>query len=173
MLSAFSGWVIPLVVTGVVLYGAWKGVRVFDAFVEGAAEGLRVVLRIAPTMLAIMLCIGVLRASGTLELLSLAVAAPVRALGLPPETMPLMLMRPISGSGALAVFKDIIQSYGPDSHVGRVASVMQGSTETTFYTICVYFAATKVRDTRHTLACSLAGDVTGYLMSAFAVAIFM
>ena len=168
-----SDLLIPLTVGAVTVWGLIKGCPVFSVFCEGAAEGLRVVWRIAPTMFAIMLGVGMFKASGGLDLLTDFLVPFVGAAGIPKETVPLMLMRPVSGTGALAVFKDIIAAHGPDSFVGRVASVMQGSTETTFYTVAVYYGATRVKDTRHTLAAAAAGDLAGFLMSALTVALLM
>ena len=112
------------------------------------------------------------RASGALEWLTGLCAPALEFLGIPPETTPLMLVRPVSGSGALAVGSDLISIYGPDSYIGRVAAVMLGSTETTFYTIAVYFGSAGIIRTRHTVPAALAADLTGFLASAFAVRLF-
>ncbi|MEA4912563.1 MAG: nucleoside recognition domain-containing protein [Oscillospiraceae bacterium] len=168
-----SDVLIPFVVAASAVYGMAKGVHIFDAFVEGARDGLKVAWRIAPTMIAITLCVGMFKASGGLDLLSLFLEPVVSLAHIPKEVVPLMLMRPISGTGALAVFKDIIGTYGPDSRIGRVASVMQGSTETTFYTIAVYYGATQVRKTRHTLVSACAGDLTGFILSALTVLLLL
>lgn len=156
-----------------VVYGKLRGGAVFDDFVRGALGGLKVIWKIAPTMIAIMLGVAMFKASGALDLVSFALEPIVSPVGIPSEAVPLMLIRPISGSGALAVYQDIINRCGPDSYAGRVASVMQGSTETTFYTIALYFGATRVRSTRHTLGCSLAADITGFVCSALTVMLLM
>ena len=166
-------WAVPLVMAAVFICAKLKGAAVFDDFTSGALEGLRVVWRITPTMIAIMLAVSMFSASGALDLISKALAPALSRVGIPAETIPLVLIRPISGSGALAVFKSVIERCGPDSDAGRVASVMQGSTETTFYTIAVYFAATAVKDTRHTLSCSLLADAVGFVLSALTVALLM
>jgi spore maturation protein B len=120
-----------------------------------------------------MVGVGVLRASGALDMLSFALTPVAALLGIPREVLPLTLMRPITGSGALAVFTDIIRIHGPDSPVGRVASVIQGSTETTFYTIAVYYGATRVRRTRQNLPACLTADLVGFVMSAAAVRLLL
>ena len=169
----FSDWLLPLVIAGILAHGFCRRVDLLAVFAQGAMEGLKVVLHIAPTMIAITLCVGMLRASGGLERIA-AFAEPVVSLvGIPKEAVPLMLMRPISGTGALSVFKSLIAQYGPDSFVGRVVSVMQGSTETTFYTMALYYGATGVRRTRHTLPCAVAADLTGFLFSALTVRLLL
>ncbi len=164
---------IPAVLLAVICYGVLRGCPVFDCFMQGAREGLDTVLRIFPAMMAIMLALGVLRSSGALDLLRAAIEPATSAAGVPSEVVPLMILRPISGAGALAVFKDIIAEVGPDSFAGRVASVMQGSTETTFYTIAIYYGATRVKNTRHTLGAAAAGDISGFIMSVLTVGLLM
>ncbi len=170
---SWSNLLIPAVIGFIIIYGLFKRINVFETFVEGAFDGLKVAYRITPTMLAITLSVGMLKASGGLELLSFFFEPVVGLAGIPREVVPLMLMRPISGTGALAVFKDIISTYHPDSFIGRVASVMQGSTETTFYTCALYFGVTKVKKTRHTLVSAVAGDLTGFILSAVTVLLLM
>ena len=165
--------VIPVILALFLVYGAAKGCDVFGTFCEGAQDGLKTAFRIAPTMVAILLTIGMVSASGGLDLLASLLDPVLSAVGIPSETIPLMLVRPISGSGALAVFTDLLEHHHPDSFVGRVASVMQGSTETTFYTIAVYYGATRVKNTRHTLGSALAGDMSGFVMSALAVSLLL
>ncbi len=169
----WSDLFIPLVIGGIVVFGILKRVNVFDAFVEGAFAGMKVVYKITPTMIVIMLGVGMLKASGGLDLLSFFFEPLVSIVHIPHELVPLMLMRPISGTGALAVFKDILARYGADTQIGKIASVMQGSTETTFYTIAMYYGVTKVKKTRHTLAAAAAGDATGFVFSALAVLLLM
>ncbi|NLC78926.1 MAG: spore maturation protein [Ruminococcaceae bacterium] len=168
-----SDYLIPVVIAVIFIYGLVKGTNIFEAFIEGAANGLRVAVKIAPTMLAITMGVGMFKASGALDLLSHFFEPVVTLAGLPREVVPLMLIRPISGTGALAIFKDILAEFHPDSYVGKVASVMQGSTETTFYTIALYYGVTSVKKTRHTLLSAAAGDLTGFIMSALTVGIFL
>ena len=114
----------------------------------------------------LMACIGMLRASGAIDHLTTLLAPVCRFLGIPPETVPLVVIRPISGSAGLAVGSEIIAAYGPDSEIGRITAIMLGSTETTFYTISVYFGAAKIRKTRHTVAAALIADLAGFFMAS-------
>lgn len=168
-----SELLIPTTIGVFVVYGLAKGTDIFEAFIEGAFGGLKIALKIAPTMIAITLAVGMFKASGGLDLLSTFLEPVVGLARLPKEVVPLMLMRPISGTGALAIFKDILSSNHPDSYVGRVASVMQGSTETTFYTLALYFGVTAVKNTRHALSSAVVGDLVGFIMSAVTVTILM
>ena len=146
----------------------------YSALCRGAKDGLQVTLRILPPLIGLLSSIYMLRASGALDTITIThLLAPLFSLvGLPPETAPLVMIRPISGSGALAVGSDLIRTYGPDSHIGRVTAVMMGSTETTFYTIAVYFGAAGIHRTRYTLPAALTADIAGFLFSALAVRIF-
>ena len=152
---------------------ALSGVDVFAAFRTGAARGLTAAGEILPSLIALVTAVAMLRASGALELLCTAFAPAAEQLGLPGELLPMALLRPVSGSGALALFEDILTRFGPDSFIGRTASVLMGSTETTFYTIALYFGATKVRNTRHCLPAALLADLAGICLSAAAVGLFL
>ena len=164
--------VIPLLLAAVAVYGAARRVDVYGALTRGAGEGLSVLARIVPALVGLMTAVAMFRASGALEWLTGLCAPALELLGVPPETAPLMLVRPISGSGALAVAGDLIAAQGPDSYAGRVAAVMLGSTETTFYTIAVYFGAAGIRRTRHTIPAALTADCVGFAASALAVRLF-
>ncbi len=157
-----------LILAALALYGALRGVDVFAAMTEGIAEGLRVLLRIFPAVAALLTAVYALRASGALDALTGLLAPAFRLLGIPEETAPLVLLRPISGSGALAVAGDIMARYGPDSLAGRTAAVMLGSTETTFYVIAVYFGAAGVKKTRWAIPAALCADFTGFVLSSLA-----
>lgn len=164
---------LPGVLLAVSAAGLAAGRPIFDDFCAGAREGIKTVAGILPALLGIMVAVGMLRASGCLTLVQGLLSPLVRLLGIPEETLPLMLLRPISGTGSLAVFRDILAEVGPDSFAGRVASVMQGSTETTFYTLALYYGVTHVRHTRHTLPAAMAGDLTGFLAAALTVRLLM
>ena len=166
---SLSSLVIPVLLAGVASFGLGKRVDVFSALTTGAGEGLSVIVRILPPLVALLTAVYMLRASGALELLTHALTPVLTILGIPPETVGLLLIRPVSGSGALAVGSEIMQTYGPDSTVGRTAAVMLGSTETTFYTIAVYYGAAGIRRTRHTIPAALAADITGFLAAAWTV----
>ena len=169
---SLSALVIPALLAAVAVYGAARRVDVYGALTRGAGEGLSVLARIVPALVGLMTAVSMFRASGAMDVLSGLCAPVLELLGIPPETAPLMLVRPISGSGALAVAGDLIADQGPDSYAGRVAAVMLGSTETTFYTIAVYFGAAGIRQTRHTIPAALTADCVGFAASALAVRLF-
>lgn len=163
---------IPAILAGVSVYGMAKGVDVYGALLQGAAEGLKILLHILPALVTLLTVVAMLRASGAMELLAAALSPVMDRLGIPAETVPLMLVRPISGSAALGVGSDLIAACGPDSVVGRTAAVMLGSTETTFYTIAVYFGAAGIRKTRYAVPAALCADLAGFFFAAVTVRLF-
>lgn len=167
-----SSLVIPGLLAAVAVWGTARRVDVYGALSTGAAQGLRVTVQIFPALLGLMTAVSMFRASGALEWLTALCAPALEQLGIPPELMPLMLIRPISGGGALAVGSDLIQSCGPDSYPGRVAAVMLGSTETTFYTVAVYFGAAGILRTRYAIPAALTADLAGFAASALTVRLF-
>lgn len=162
---------VPCVLAGTALYGTLRRVDVYGALVQGAGQGLETLTRIAPALICLLTAVSMVRASGLLEALASWLSPVLGRLGLPPELLPLMLVRPISGSAALGVGADLINTYGPDSDLGRMAAVMLGSTETTFYTIAVYFSAAGITRTRYALPAALCADAVGFLASAWAVGV--
>lgn len=162
----------PVMIAGISLYAMTKRVDVYDGLIHGAGEGLGVLYRILPPLVALLTAVSMLRASGFLELCAQALAPLLNVLGIPPETVALLLVRPISGSAALGVGAEIINTYGPDSTVGRTAAVMMGSTETTFYTIAVYFGAAKIKRTRYAIPAALCADFVGFFAASLAVRLF-
>ncbi|MGI5824944.1 MAG: spore maturation protein [Bacillota bacterium] len=165
--AVFSAYAIPVLLIFTVIFAWLKQVPLFETFVEGAKEGVGLMVRILPFLLGMLVAISIFRASGAFERLT-AVLSPVAAfLHIPPDVIPLGLMRPLSGSGALGMTADILQTFGPDSYIGRVASVMQGSTDTTFYILTVYFGAVGISRYRHALICGLAADFTAFLAANF------
>lgn len=164
--------VIPVIIAVIIIFGLYKRVDVFSEFAEGAKENIMTCARLLPTLIALITAVGMFRASGAEELITGFVSGFFDRIGFPAECLPLALIRPVSGSGALAVYESLLDENGPDSFAGRVASVMLGSTETTFYTLAVYYSAVKIKNTRHTLAASLAGDMTGFIVSVLTVNIF-
>ena len=164
-----TGYAVPCLLVGFILYGLYRGVPVFDCFVEGAGENMKVILKILPSLVALMTAAGMFKASGGLDLLTAGLAPLAELLGLPKQVLPLALLRPISGSGAMVIFQDILQNFGPDGTIGRVASVLMGSTETTFYTLALYYGAIGIKKTRHTLPSALSADMTGFVCSALLV----
>ena len=172
-LDAFRGmtsfWMLPALVSGLVLYGWVRRVRVYDSVVEGARQGFDVALRIIPFLVAILVAIGMFRAAGGIDALVTVLGPITTLIGMPAEVLPVAVLRPLSGSGSLGVAAEIIQTYGPDSLIGYLASTVYGSTETTFYTLAVYFGAVGIRNTRHTLPSCLMADVAGILAATFIV----
>ena len=160
---------VPGILVGVSCYGMAKKVDVYDALLQGAAKGLQILLRILPALVSLLTVTAMLRASGALDLAAEVLAPTLDWLGIPPETVGLMLVRPISGSAALGVGSDLITTYGPDSVIGRTAAVMLGSTETTFYTIAVYFGAAGIVKTRYAVPAALCADLAGFMAAAWAV----
>ena len=167
-----SSLILPLLLASAAAYGMGKRVNVYAALTRGAEDGLTVLLHIIPALVGLLTAVNMFRSSGAMDLLSALCAPVLERLGIPPETVPLMLVRPVSGSGALAVASDLMDAYGPDSYIGRVAAVMMGSTETTFYTIAVYFGSAGIVRTRHTVPAALAADFTGFLAAALTVRLF-
>ena len=167
-----SALILPLLLALAAICGLGRRVDVYAALTHGAEEGLTVLLRIIPALVGLLTAVSMFRASGAMEWLAALCAPLLNRLGIPPETVPLMLVRPVSGSGALAVGSELMSTYGPDSYIGRVAAVMLGSTETTFYTVAVYFGAAGIHKSRHTIPAALTADLTGFIASALAVRLF-
>ena len=165
----FVTMLVPLILGGVALLGMARGVDVYSALLAGAEEGLGVLARIVPALVGLLTAVYMLRASGALTLAAQALAPVLSALGIPPETVALLLVRPVSGSAALGVGAELISTYGPDSLVGRTAAVMLGSTETTFYTVAVYFGAAGIVKTRYAIPAALCADLAGFIGAAWAV----
>lgn len=168
-----SSVIIPVLILGIFIFGLYKKVDLFNTFISGARENLLVAFDILPALVLLMLAVSMFRESGAMEAVTRLISPLTDILGIPMECAPLAIMRPISGSGALSILEDIFTNCGPDSFAGKVASVLLGSTETTFYTVAVYFGATKVKNTRHALPSALAGDLTALLMSALVVRLFL
>lgn len=169
----FTDYIIPLFFAGVLIFGLVKKIDVFGEFTEGVKDGLKTVLDIFPSLFCLVVTIAVFKASGCMAVISEFLSPFLNVVGFPVECAPLLVLRPFSGSGAIALFEQILSDTGADSFAGRVASVILGSSETTFYTISVYFAATRVKKTRYALPSALLGDITGFIMSAVVVGIIL
>ncbi len=165
-------WIIPGLMVALLGFGALRGVRVYESFVDGARDGFDVALRIIPYLVAILVAVAMLRASGALELLITPLGAITQQFGLPPEALPMALLRPLSGSGAYGILASTIQdpATGPDTYVGYLVSTFQGSTETTFYVLAVYFGAVQIRRIRHALAAALTADFAGIIAAVIITA---
>ena len=163
IINAISIMAIPLLLFVFLGWGIVKKVRVYEVFVEGAKDGFSTAVRIIPYLVAMLCAIGIVRASGALELLTSVLAPVTNLIGMPPETLPMAFMRPLSGSGSLGIMTELMKVHGPDSFIGVLASTMYGSSETTFYVLAVYFGSVQVKNTRHAVPAGLIADVFGML----------
>jgi len=164
-----SVFVLPLLIVGFPLYGLLKRVPVYEEFVEGAKDGFRVAVTIIPYLVAILFAIGMFRASGAMEFVVEGMRPLLSLIGIPPEVLPMMVIRPLTGSGSAAIVLDMIQQFGEDSILVKMAATMFGSTETTFYVIAVYFGAVNVRKTRHAVPAGLLADVVAMIAAVYVV----
>ena len=162
-----TDYIVPLLLLGISLVALRKRENAYDLLLEGAAEGLQILRSIVPALILLLTAVTMLRASGAIEALSGIFAPVFRAVGIPPETAMLILVRPISGSAALAVGAELMAVHGPDSLIGRTAAVMLGSTETTFYAISVYFGSAGIKRTRYAVPAALLADFTGFLAASW------
>jgi spore maturation protein B len=168
-ISILSYFVLPTLIVGFPLYGLIKGVRVYEEFVEGAKEGFEVAVTIIPYLVAILFAIGMFRASGAMDFLIGALDPVLGLIGVPAEVLPMAIIRPLTGSGSAAIVADMINQFGEDSILVKMAATMFGSTETTFYVIAVYFGAINIRETRHAVPAGLFADLVGVLASVYVV----
>lgn len=167
-----TDWIIPLITVFVLIYAAIKRVDVFGAFCEGAGEGLKTCADILPALVLLLVCIGMFRASGAVEALTNALKPLCSAVGFPSEAVPLVVLRPFSGSGSMAVYNEIAQAAGADTFAERVAATLIGSSETTFYTAAVYFSAVKCKKTRYAVPAALTADLTAWVVCGGVVFLF-
>ena len=166
--NELSRYIIPVLLVGIPFYGlAVKKVKVYESFVEGAKDGFTIAVRIIPYLVAILVAIGMFRASGALDILLTLLSPFLNAIGFPPENLPLALMRPLSGSGSLGLLTDLIDQHGPNSLISKIGATMFGSTETTFYVLAVYFGSVGIRRSRHALAAGLIADFVGIISAVY------
>ena len=164
-----TDYIVPLLLAGISLTALIRGENGYDIMLQGASEGLTLIRTILPSLILLLTAVHMLRASGAIEFLSQLAGPVFRFFGIPPETAPLVLIRPISGSAALAVGAELMNHYGVDSQIGRTVAVMLGSTETTFYSISVYFGAAGIKKTRYTIPAALFADFVGFFMASLTV----
>jgi spore maturation protein B len=169
VLDTVSTWAIPVLLAGIPAIALARRVKVYPAFVEGAKQGFETAVRIIPPLVAILVALGMLRASGAMEAATRALAPVTGWLGVPASVIPMVLVRPLSGGAALGVVGDVLRSDGPDSYAGRLVSVMAGSTETTFYVLAVYMGAAGISRYRHALPAALVADLAGFAAAVIAV----
>jgi spore maturation protein B len=168
-MNLVSYFVIPLMLVGIPVYGLMKRVPVYESFVEGAKEGFQVAVRIIPYLVAILFAIAMFRASGAMDALARLLSPVLGPLGFPAEVLPMAIIRPLTGSGSAAIIVDMINRYGEDSIYVKMAAVMFGSTETTFYVIAVYFGAINIRKTRHAVPAGLIADIAAMIFAVWSV----
>lgn len=167
-----TDYLVPLLLLLICSLALGKKQNAYDQLLDGGKDGLKILVSILPTLVFLLTAVTMLRASGAMGLLSSFLSPVMSFFGIPPETAPLVLIRPISGSAALAVGTELMATYGVDSEIGRTAAVMLGSTETTFYTISVYFGAAGIKKTRYTLPAALFADFIGFLMASLTTRLF-
>jgi spore maturation protein B len=168
-LDVLSVWAIPVLLAGIPAVALARGVKVYPAFVEGAKQGFETAVRIIPALVAILVALGMLRASGAMDGATRLLAPVTGWVGIPADVVPILLVRPLSGGAALGVVGDVLRSDGPDSYAGRLVSVMAGSTETTFYVLAVYMGAAGISRYRHALPAALVADLAGFAAAVIAV----
>ncbi|MGL5346574.1 MAG: spore maturation protein [Peptostreptococcaceae bacterium] len=163
IIDGLSLYAIPFILVSIPLYGMFKKVKVYETFTEGAKEGFQTAVTIIPFLVGMLVAIGAFRASGGMDILTNMLSPITEAFGMPGEVVPMALMKPLSGGGASGLMNDLFTTYGPDSLIGRMASVMAGSTETTFYVLAVYFGAVGIKKARHAVPAGLIADVVGII----------
>lgn len=168
VIRCLSDLAIPLIFVIILMAAVLKRVKAYDLFVDGAKEGIETVIRIMPSLVGLLVAVGVFKASGALDILIYILRPVIDLLGMPPQVAPLALLRPISGSASFAFVTEIVKAFGPDSYEGRVAAVMMGSTETIFYTLAVYYGAVGIKNIRYTLVAAIMADIISVIASLWA-----
>lgn len=169
MLDKLDSYILPIMVVGIVVFGLIKRVKVFDCFMNGAKKGLFTVYELLPSITGLVLAVTMLKESGAMDIMSSLLSPITSFFGVPDEITPMALLSPISGGGSLTLFESVLKTYGPDSFIGQVASVVMGSTDTTLYAVTVYYSAIGIKNTRHTLMAGLTADFMSLVLSALFV----
>ena len=167
IINLISIFAIPLMIAVFLGWGFFKKVRIYEVFVEGAKDGFNTAIRIIPYLVAMLFAIGIFRASGAMDLLVSIISPLTNLIGMPADTLPMAIMRPLSGSGSLGIMTELMKTHGPDSFIGVLASTMYGSSETTFYVLAVYFGAVNIKNSRHAVPVGLLADLAGMLGAVF------
>ena len=173
MLNNISALIMPTIILLILANAIMRKAPVFDQFLDGAKNGFNTSIKILPSLVGLIVAVQMLRASGFFEITCDFLSPFLKKVGFPSELVPMALIRPVSGSAALATVQDILTTYGPDSFIGRCASVMMGSSETTFYTLAVYFGSVGITKSRYTVKSALLADLTGIMLSVFFVSLLM
>lgn len=171
MIALISTWLIPLFIVFILMYGTYKKIPTYETFVDGGKEGLKIAIQLIPFLVGMLVAISVFRASGAMDAIIQFIQPVLSIFGVPADIMPLALMRPISGTGALAITTDLIAIHGPDSFIGRLASTMQGSTDTTLYILTVYFGSVGIKKMGDALKVGLLADAVGIIASIIIVSL--
>ncbi len=166
-LISASLWIIPLLILLISGYGYCKGIKIYECFTEGAENGLKIVFEIVPYLLAMMVAINIFQTSGAMNVFINLLNPVLEKLQVPEPVIPLLFLRPLSGSGSLSYVNELIQEYGPDSYIGNLASTVQGSTETTFYIVTVYFGAAGIKKYRYAIIVGIIADIVGFFAAVF------
>lgn len=169
IINSLSTWAIPALVFFILVYAYLKGVDIYEVFIEGAEEGFKIAIRLIPYLVAMLVAISIFRHSGAMAIAIRVIEPLTSFFAIPAEVLPLAIMRPLSGGGALGITAEIINTHGPDSFLGRLASTMQGSTDTTFFILTVYFGSVGVKKYRHALWVGLIADLSAFLASIYIV----
>ena len=172
-MSNIAFFITPASMLIIILYAFIKKVNIFDEFLKGASEGIKITFSLAPTLIGLIVSVSMLKASGALDILSNFSNKLLSNFNVPCEIIPLALIKPISGSGSIAILDNILKNYGPDSFIGMCASVMMASSETTFYILAVYFGSSKIKKSRHVTFCAIATTVFALATSVIVVKIFL
>ena len=169
---SFASFVLPITVSLIILCGAVKGIDVFDCFISGAKQGIETVFSLLPVLTGLVVAISMFNASGGIDVVSKVLSPVFSLVGVPEEVIPLCILSPVSGSGSLTVYESILNECGPDSVAGRVASVIAGSTETTFYAVAVYLGSVGIKKSGAVVPCALIGDSVSFISASLAVKYF-
>jgi spore maturation protein B len=168
-LTLISKWTIPFLVFFIPVFAYFKGVKVYEEFIKGAEEGFKIAINLIPFLVAMLVAIGIFRNSGAMNIIVEAISPVIEFFGVPGEVLPLAIMRPLSGGGALGIATELINTFGPDSLIGRMASTMQGSSDTTFFVLTVYFGSIGISKYRHALWVGLIADLSSFIAAVFIV----
>lgn len=171
-MEKITDYILPVITAIIIVFGLAKGVKVFDCFVEGARKGFGSAVELLPPLMGLVAGVTMLRQSGALDVITKMLLPLAKLTGVPADVMPLTVLSPISGSGSLTMFEQILKNFGPDSPQGRIASVIMGSTETTFYAVTVYYGSVGIRKSGCTVPAALLADMTSFIMSAMTVSFF-
>lgn len=172
-MSNFGFYIIPILLFCIITAAILKKIPVFDTFLQGAAEGISSTFSIAPSLIGLITAVTMLKASGAIDMFANFISPASNFIGIPPQVVPLALLKPISGSGSIALLDNILKNYHPDSFIGRTASIISGSTETTFYILTVYFGCVGIKNSRHALVSALIADFTAIIITTPVINFFM